>query len=179
MTTTNVWASGNVMDCLFTNSSAAAQTSTSTPPEFSVFVGRSLRSSTLAPGIVRVERNTITVRALTEAVRHRERGPRFRRMADVTIAVGAGQGEQQRPAGMRSVEGAHRSVAAACVQCQHQIRTRIELPLLRHGHRVSGSAQHRCPAQRGVAVAAARAGARGGDKRDSHGRAERLDWRTP
>ncbi len=89
--------------------------------------------------------------------------------ADVPVQVGPGEGENQRLAGTISHKLPNRSSASAGVQGQHEVR-RLAVPLHLHLHPVTQPAQHRRPAQGGVAVATAGTGRCRSDDGDSHAR---------
>ena len=84
----------------------------------------------------------------------------------VAVQVGAGQHDDQPFPGAFLPEPHDRAVAAARVQGDQRV-ARLALPLRDDAHAVACAAQQRCPAQRRMAVAAARACGRGSHDDDA------------
>src|SRR6185503_3252289 len=89
-------------------------------------------------------------------------------LVDIAIHVGAGEGDDERPVARKALD---RLVAAAGVEGEHRVGA-VTGPLHRYPYAVAGFAQERRPAQRGMPVSVARAGACGRHQRNFHS----LDW---
>jgi hypothetical protein len=104
-----------------------------------------------------------------EAVGELERAARRGGRGQVAIQVGSGEHDGERPARVLGSIARHRRVAALRVQREQQVAGRA-VPGERHRHAVAGAPQERGPAQRRVAVAVTRSGARRRDESDArHG----------